>query len=345
MFSKLIDIFTKDIGIDLGTTNTLIYVKDRGIVINEPSVVAINNKTQEIIAVGHKAKKMLGKTPPRITISEPINNGIISDFEVTEKMLKYFIDKIYSDSFNLIKKPRIAISIPLHTTEVERKAVEDVVFSIGAKEVFLVEAPIAAAIGIRLPVEEASTIMIVNIGGGTAEVAVISLGGIVNSKSLKFGGNELDKNIIDYVRDHFNLFIGSVVAEDTKIKIGSATPLADPISMLMRGRDFVTGLPKEVLIGDSEIRLAMSNSLHQIIDNIKSTIETTSPELVADIYENGIILTGGSVLLKGLDKLLIDTIKIPVIVTEDPLTAVVRGLGILFDKLPLLEQVSAPPSQ
>jgi len=345
MLSKLVNVFTKDIGIDLGTTNILIYVKDRGIVVNESSVVAINNKTHEVIAIGHAAKKMIGKAPSRITITQPISNGTISDFEVAEKMLKYFIDKIYSETFNLIKRPRVAISIPLHTTEVERKAVEDVVFNIGAKEVFLVEAPIAAAVGIRLPIEEVSTIMIVNIGGGTSEVAVLSLGGIISSRSLKIGGNELDKNIIDYVRDHFNLSLGDAIVEDIKIKIGSAVPLHEPMSMLMRGRDLVTGLPKELLIGDAEVRLAMANSIRQIVENVKSTIETTSPELVADIYENGILLTGGGALLRGLDKFISDAIKIPVRVTEDPSTAVVRGLGILLDKLSLLEQVSVAPAQ
>jgi len=342
IFDKLFGKFSKDIGIDLGTANTLVYVKDKGIVINEPSVVAINLKNDLILAVGNEAKKMVGKTPAHISAIRPLVDGVISDFEVTEKMLKYFIEKIHSEGFNLMPRPRVVIGVPLDITEVERKAVEDAAYSAGAREVFLVEESMAAAIGCRLPIEEPVGNMIVDIGGGTTEIAVISLGGVVTWKTIKIAGDEMNKNIIQYARSKFSLLLGEKVAEEIKIKIGSAAELKEPLQAQMRGRDLVTGLPKEIIVSDEQIREALSKSIRVIIDNIKATLEVTPPELVADIYERGILLTGGGALLKGLDVAISRASQIPVYVAEDPLTAVVRGTGYLLDNFDLLKNVASP---
>ncbi len=342
IFDRILGRFSKDIGIDLGTANTLVYVKDRGIVINEPSVVAINLKNDQILAVGQEARKMVGKTPAHITAIKPLVDGVISDFEVTEKMLKYFIDKIHQESHNLLPRPMVVIGIPLDITEVERKAVEDAAYSAGAREVYLIEESMAAAIGCRLPISEAIGNMIVDIGGGTTEIAVISLGGIVTWKTIKIAGDEMNKNIIQYARNKFNLLLGEKVAEEIKIKIGSAAELKQPIEAQMRGRDLVTGLPREIIVNDEQIREALSKSIKIIIDNIKATLEVTPPELVADIYERGILLTGGGALLKGIDTAISRASQIPVYVAEDPLTAVVRGTGYLLDDLQLLKNVSSP---
>ncbi len=343
LFDKLFGGFSKDIGIDLGTANTLVYLKDKGIVINEPSVVAVNTKTDQIIAVGTDAKKMVGKTPAHIVATKPLVDGVISDFEVTEKMIKYFIDKVHQGGF-FTPRPRIVISIPLDITEVEKKAVEDAVLSAGAREVYLIEEPMAAAIGCRLPIQEAIGNMIVDIGGGKTEIAVISLGGIVTWKTNKIAGNEFNKNIIQYARTKFNLLLGEKVAEDIKIKVGSATHLSEALECEMRGRDLVSGLPKEIIVNDEQIREALSKSVRIIIDHIKATLEITPPELVADIYKRGITLTGGGALLKGLDRAIADITRIPVHVADDPLTAVVRGTGILLDEFELLKGVSVTPS-
>jgi len=342
MFRKLLRKFSKEIGIDLGTANTLVYVRESGIIANEPSVVAINTRTDQILAVGHESKKMLGKTPEHIVAIRPLVDGVISDFEVAEKMIKYFIDKVYQEGFSLYPRPRVIIGIPLDVTEVEKKAVEDAALSAGAREVFLVEEPMAAAIGIRLPISEAIGNMIVDIGGGTTEIAVISLNGVVASKTIKVAGDEMNKNIIQYARSKFNLLLGEKVAEDIKIKIGSAAQLKDPIEAQMRGRDLVSGLPKEIIVNDEQIREALMKSVKLIIDNIKSTLEITPPELVADIYERGITLTGGGALLKRLDKAISKATQIPVAVADDPLTAVVRGLGLLLDNDNLLKEIAVP---
>lgn len=326
-------------GIDLGTANTLVYVKDKGIVINEPSVVAINTRSDQILAVGEEARRMIGKTPAHIVASRPLVSGVISDFEVTEKMLKYFIDKVHRESFSVLPRPRIVIGIPLGVTEVERKAVEDACLSAGARQAFLIEEPMAAAIGARLPIQDASGNMIVDIGGGTTEIAVISLGGVVTWKSVRVAGNELDQNIIQYARDHFNLLLGERTAELIKIKVGVALSSEEPLEMPMRGRDLITGLPKEVMINSNHVREAISRSLRIIVDNIKSTIEITPPELVADIYERGIVLAGGGALLRKLDQLIRQETKIPVHVTDDPLTAVARGAGIVLDDLESLHEI------
>lgn len=345
MFNKFLGKFSKDLGIDLGTKNTLVYTDDKGIIINEPSVVAVNTRTDEILAVGDEAKKMVGKTPAHIQAIRPLVDGVISDFEVTEKMLKYFIDKVHSESFTLIPRPRIVIGIPLDITEVEKKAVEDAARSAGARQVYLIEESMAAAIGARLPVAEPTATMIVDIGGGTTEISVISLGGVVAWKSLRVAGNAMDNNIIQYIREEFNILIGEQVAENTKIKIGSATPLREAMEMEVRGRDLINGLPRAVKINDSQVREAMSRTINQIIENIKSTLETTPPELVSDIYEHGIVLAGGGALLRGLDKEIAQATKIPVRIAEDPLTCVVRGAGILLHDGELLEKVLTPETE
>jgi len=341
IFNNFFGKFSRDMGIDLGTANTLVYVKDKGIIINEPSVVAVNTRNDQILAVGEEAQKMIGKTPAHIIASRPLVDGVISDFEITEKMLKYFIDKVHRESISILPRPRIVIGIPLGVTEVERKAVEDACLSAGAREVFLIEEPMAAAIGARMPIQDAAGSMVVDIGGGTTEIAVISLGGVVTWKSIRIAGDELDKNIIQYARDHFNLLLGDRTAEKIKLKIGSAYSSEEPLATTMRGRDLISGLPKEVEVNSNHIKEAISRSLRQIIENIKSTIEITPPELVADIFERGIILTGGGALLKNLGKLINRETKIPVHITDDPLTAVARGTGIVLDDLETLKDVLA----
>lgn len=341
---RILGKFSKDVGIDLGTANTLVYVKEKGIIINEPSVVSINQKTGQIMAVGDEARKMVGKTPSYISAIRPLVDGVISDFEVTEKMLKYFLDKINQGPFSWLFRPRVVIGIPLDVTEVEKKAVEDAALSAGAMEVFLVEEPMAAAIGCRLPISDPVGNMIIDIGGGTTEIAVISLSGIVTSRTIKIAGDEMNKNIVQYARNKFNLLLGEKVAEEIKIKVGSAAELKQPLQAQMRGRDLVTGLPKEIIVTDEQIREALEKSIRIIVDNIKSTLEVTPPELVADIYERGIILTGGGALLKGLDRAISHASQIPVFVADDPLTAVARGTGYLLDNLELLKNIAVTPT-
>ena len=345
MFANLLGKFSKDLGIDLGTANTLVYCQDKGIIINEPSVVAINVRTGQIVTVGHSAKDMVGKTPPHIQTVKPLVNGIISDFEVTEKMLKYFIEKAHKDSFSIMPRPRIVVGVPLDLTEVERKAVEDAALSAGAREVYLIEEPMAAAIGARLPVTEPLGNMVVDMGGGTTEIAVISLEGVVAWKSIPIAGDELNKNVVTYARENFNLYLGERAAEVIKMRIGSAMPLEEALSIEMRGRDMVSGLPKEIMVSDAQIREAMARSIRTVIENIKTVIEMTPPELVADIYERGIVLTGGGSLLRGLDRLIAKAAEIPVRVADDPLTCVVRGTGILLDHPELLRTIALPSSQ
>lgn len=329
-------------GIDLGTANTLVYVKDKGIVINEPSVVAVNSRTNQIIAIGRDAQEMLGKTPTHISITRPLAKGIISDFEITEKMLRYFIEKVHENSFTIVPRPRVVIAIPLEITEVEKKAVEDAVFLAGAREVTLVEEPLAAAIGARLPVEESVGSMIVNVGAGTTQISVISLSGVVTWRSIPVAGDELTKNIIQFAREKFNLFLGERIAELIKMRIGSAEELEVPLEMEMRGRDLLSGLPTEVIVTDEQIRGALARSIKIITENIKATLEVTPPELTADIFERGMVLTGGGALLKGLDKLISRLTEVPVRIADDPLTCVVRGTGILLENSNLLKEVAVP---
>lgn len=337
-FKKL----SKDIGIDLGTSSTLIYAKDRGIVAHESSIVAINKRNDQILAVGHEAEKMIGRVPPHITISKPLVNGIISDFEATEKMLKYFIDRLYRESFALSTRPRVIIGIPLDVTEVEKKAVEDVVLSAGAREVFLVENIIATAIGARMPIQDPSGNMIVDIGGGLTEITVISLSGVVAWKSLRVAGDELDRDIIQFTRDEFGLLIGERVAEEVKRQAGRVDENNKPLEIKMRGRDLLSGLPHEVTITTEQVSRALQKSLTAIIEGIKSTLEITPPELVADIYQRGIVLAGGGSQLIGLSEAVAQATKIPVKVIEDPITCAVRGMGLILDDENLLKEVAIP---
>lgn len=342
LFDPIAARISHDIGIDLGTAYSLVYVRGRGVVINEPSVVAINKKSKQILAIGEEAKKMVGRTPGHIVAVRPLVDGVVSDFEVTEAMLKYFIEKVHKTRFSLVPRPRVVIGIPYGVTEVERRAVEEAALSAGARQVFLIEEPMAAAIGANLPVQEAGGSMVVDIGGGTTEVAVISLGGIVTSRSLRVAGDELNEDIISYARDSHNLLLGERTAEQIKISVGSAYPLKDRLTHAMRGRDLVTGLPKEVSITDEEIRKALSKSVNQIVEAVKLTVEETPPELIADIMDHGIILAGGGALLRGLDQLLKEATNMPVYVAEDPLTCVARGTGQVLENLDHLQEVLLP---
>jgi rod shape-determining protein MreB len=339
IIEKLFGNFSKDIGIDLGTANTLVYVKGKGIVINEPSVVAVNKKTGQVLAIGKEAKKMVGKTPGHIVATRPLVDGVVSDFEVTEQMLKYFIDKVHQDSFSLFSRPRVVIGIPSDITEVEKRAVIDATINAGAREAYLIDEPMAAAIGARLPVQEAAGNMVVDIGGGTTDIAVISLGGVVTSRNLRVAGDEMNEDIIRYSRDEFNLLIGEKTAEDVKIAIGSAYPLKEKMQMSVRGRDLVSGLPKEITLNDEQVMEALSRSIKIIVNNIRATIEETPPELLADIMQKGIILAGGGSLIRGLDKLVANQTEMPVRMMEDPLTAVVRGTGIVLEDIESLREV------
>lgn len=339
MLNSLFGRFSQDIGIDLGTANTLVYVKDKGIVINEPSVVAINTKTNQVLAVGENARRMVGKTPGHIIATKPLIDGVISDFEVTEKMLKYFIDQVHRQSMGLVPRPRVVIGIPLGVTEVERKAVEDAALHAGAREVYLIEEPMAAAIGSRLPIQDASGTMVVDIGGGTTEIAVISLGGVVAWRSLRLGGNRLDHDIIQYARDQFNLLIGERTAEEIKIKIGNVWDDGSQTETHVRGRDLITGLPREVVMTNKHVYDALQRTVRQMIENIKATVESTPPELVADIYERGIVLSGGGALVRGLADAIRAETHMIVNVADDPLTAVVRGTGIVLDDLQVMKNV------
>jgi rod shape-determining protein MreB len=343
MINRVLGLLSHDIGIDLGTANTLVYVRGKGIVINEPSVVAVNTKTKQVLAIGDEAKKMVGKTPASIVATRPLVDGVVSDFEVTEQMLKYFINKVHKETYSVFPRPRVVVGIPSGVTEVEKRAVEDAATNAGARQTFLIEEPMAAAIGSRLPIQDAAGSMIVDIGGGTTEVAIISLGGIVASRSLRIAGDELSDDIIQYAREQFNLQIGERTAENIKIAIGSAYPLSGgPKEVPMRGRDLVTGLPKEIMVTPEQIRAALAKSVRDIVEAVKITIEETPPELVADIMERGIYLAGGGALLKGLDLLVQRETKMPVHVAEDPLTAVARGTGLVLEDIDALKEVLVP---
>lgn len=341
MFKNLFGKFSKDLGVDLGTANTLVYVKDKGIVINEPSVVAINEKTDQIVAIGREAKIMVGKTPPHIVATRPLTDGIVSDFEATEKMLKHFIEKVHRETFTVMPRPRIVISIPLGVTEVERKAVEDAALNAGARQVFLIEEPMAAAIGARLPISDAVGNMVVDIGGGTTEIAVISLGGVVTWRSIKTAGDELNRNIISYMKENKNLLIGERTAEELKISIGTALEESEVVTTKIKGRDLLAGLPKEMEVTSKEVFYAIAKSIHTIVENIKSTVEETPPELVSDIFEKGIVLSGGGALLRDLDKRIYQETGILTTVVDDPLTCVVRGCGLILEDIESLKDIFA----
>jgi rod shape-determining protein MreB len=337
MFKKFYQMFSNDIGIDLGTANTLVYLKGHGIVINEPSVVVVNQKTGQIIAVGAEAKQMLGRTPGHIRAVRPIVDGVISDFEVTEEMITYLINKTEKISKKFIR-PRVVVGVPTGITNVEIRAVEDAAHSAGAREVYIIEEPMSAAIGIRLPIKEAVGSIIVDIGGGTTDIAVISLSGVVCSKNIKIAGDLLNINIVNYMKDEFKLLIGERTAENIKIAIGSVIE-GSPMEAEVRGRDLVTGLPRQVIVTDSDIREAIMPSIFSLIDGIKEVLETTPPELLSDIIHRGLILSGGGSLLRGLDVILQKSIKIPVYVAEDPLTAVARGTGVILDDFESFKEV------
>lgn len=332
-------IFNRDMGIDLGTANVLVYIRGRGIIINEPSVVALNKKTGQILAVGEEARKMVGKTPSHIVATRPLVAGVVSDFEITEQMLHYFIDKSFGKRFFPWPQPRLVAGIPCGVTEVEKKAVEDAARNAGAGSAYLIEEPMAAAIGAHLPIQEPGGNMIVDIGGGTAEVAVVSLGGIVISRSLRVAGDRLNQDIIRYAEEEFKLILGERTAEEIKIRIGSVMPLQEELQYSMRGRNILTGLPKEVVITDGDIREAMKGSIRSIVAEIKSAVEETPPELLADIMAKGIYLVGGGGLLRKLSELIQKETKISVKIPEDPMTAVARGCGVVLENLSKLKEV------
>ncbi len=336
--NKFLKMASNEIGIDLGTANTLVYMSGKGVVINEPSVVAVNQKTGRVVAVGTQAKAMLGRTPGHIIAVRPLVDGVISDFEVTEEMLSYLIKKAEGLSRKMLG-PKVVIGVPYGVTNVERRAVRDAAKNAGARVVHIVEEPMSAAIGIRLPVREATGSMIIDIGGGTTDIAVISLGGIVRAKNLKVAGDKLNTDIISYIRNEFKILIGEKTAEDMKIAIASVLPCVPPLETTIRGRDLVTGLPREVVITDADIREAIGASIDTLLDAVKEVLETTPPEILADVMRNGIYLSGGGALIRGLPQVLSDYVGIPVFVADDPLTAVARGAGIILEELEFFEDM------
>lgn len=342
MFDKIFQKFSNDIGIDLGTANTLVYVKGKGIVINEPSVVAVNLRTKQILAIGSDARGMVGRTPSHIVATRPLVNGVISDFEVTEQMLRYFIDKVHARVYPFLRRPRVVIGIPSGVTEVEKRAVQDAALNAGARQAYLIEEPMAAAVGARLPVQDAVGSMIIDIGGGTTEIAVISLGGIVLSKSVRTAGDKMNESIVQYARERFNLLIGERSAEEVKIKIGAAMQLQNQLTASMRGRDLISGLPKEIVVTDTDIREALAPSVRIIVNSVKGVVEEVPPEIIADIMRTGIILAGGGALLRELSVLLTEETKIPIVVADDPLTCVARGTGVVVEDLENLKDVLLP---
>ncbi len=339
MFGKLFGFFSSDIGIDLGTANTLVYVKDRGIVLREPSVVAVRYGTNEVLAVGDDAKRMLGRTPGNIVAIRPLRDGVIADFDVTEAMLRHFIRKVHSRRG--LVRPRVVIAVPSGITEVEKRAVKESALQAGAREVYMIEEPMAAAIGVGLPVQEASGNMIVDIGGGTTEVALISLSGIVYSRSVRVAGDELDEAIVQYMKRAYSLMIGERTAEEIKIRIGSAYPIEKEMTMEVKGRDMVAGLPKTITITSQEVREALVEPLNTIVDAVRVTLERCPPELSADLVDRGIMLAGGGALLRGFDKLLQEETGLPVHIADDPLSAVGVGTGMVLNELAFLQRVAS----
>ncbi|MCX5702441.1 MAG: rod shape-determining protein [Candidatus Omnitrophica bacterium] len=333
-------LMSNDIGIDLGTATTLVYVKGEGIVLCEPSVVAVERGTSHVLAVGEEAKRMLGRTPGNIVAIRPMKDGVITDFEITETMLRHFIQKVRHRKFQI--RPRIVIAVPSGITEVERRAVKESAERAGAREVFLIEEPVAAAIGVGLPIQEPIGNMVIDIGGGTTEIAVISLAGIVFSKSIRIGGDEMDEAIIEYLKKTYNLMVGERTAEDIKIKIGSAYPLEEELTLEVRGRDLVAGLPKAITITSEEVREALQEPLRAILEITKISLERTPPELAADLIEHGIVMAGGGSLLRGMDKLISEETGLPVLIADDPLTAVANGTGKVLGEIRYLKKVTVP---
>ncbi len=338
MFNGLLGLFSNDIGIDLGTANTLVFVKDQGIVLREPSVVAVRSGTSQVLAVGDEAKRMLGRTPGNIVAVRPLKDGVIADFEMTESMLRHFITKVNSRKW---VRPRVVIAVPSGITEVEKRAVKESAAHAGAREVFLIEEPMAAAIGVGLPVQDAAGNMIIDIGGGTTEVALISLSGIVFSRSVRVAGDELDEAIAGYMKRAYNLMIGERTAEEIKIKIGSAYPMEKEVAMEVKGRDLVAGLPKTLAITSQEVREALLEPISTIVESVRVTLERCPPELSADLVDRGLVLAGGGALLRGLDKLLQEETGLPVHIAEDPLSAVAEGTGRALSEIKFLRQVAS----
>lgn len=339
MFDYLMGLFSNDIGIDLGTANTLVYVRDRGIVLREPSVVAIQSGTNRVLAVGDEAKRMLGRTPSSIVAVRPLKGGVIADFEITEAMLRYFIRKVHNR--RKMVRPRVIVAVPSGITEVEKRAVKDSALRAGAREVYLIEEPMAAAIGVNLPVQEPAGNMIVDIGGGTTEVALISLAGIVISRSVRVGGDEMDEALAQYLKRVYNLMIGERTAEEIKISIGSAYLMEQEISIEVKGRDLVTGLPKTLTITSEEVREALQEPVSTIVEAIRITLERCPPELAADLVDRGMVLAGGGALLRGIDKLIAENTGLPVHIADDPLSAVAEGTGVVLHELNFLRKIAS----
>ena len=335
---RFMRLVSNDIGIDLGTANTLVYLAGKGVVIDEPSVVAVNKKTNRVVAVGAAAKEMLGRTPPHIQAERPIIDGVISNFEVAGEMIAYLINKAEKE-YGKILGPRVIVGVPSGITNVETRAARDAATDAGARQVYIIEEPMAAAIGDRLPVKAAKGSIIIDIGGGTTDVAVISLGGIVNSKNLKIAGDKFNQDIITYMRDTYKILIGEKTAEDLKINVGRIIEGSEKKMGKMRGRDLITGLPKEIIISDKDIRTAMQTSVDTLLDSVKAVVETTPPEIISDTIGSGIYLTGGGALIEGLDKYISEAIKVPVHIVADPLTAVARGTGVILENLEEYEDV------
>lgn len=338
MLGRLLGMFSNDIGIDLGTANTLVYVRDRGIVLREPSVVAIQSGSNRVLAVGEEAKRMLGRTPGSIVAIRPLKSGVIADFEITEAMLRYFIRKVHNR--RAMVRPRVIIAVPSGITEVEKRAVKDSATHAGAREVYLIEEPMAAAIGVGLPVQEPAGNMVVDIGGGTTEVALISLAGIVFSRSVRVGGDEMDEAIVQHMKRVYNLMIGERTAEEVKMTIGSAYPMGEETIMEVKGRDLVAGLPKTLTITSEEIREALQEPVSTIVEAVRITLERCPPELSADLVDRGLILAGGGALLSGLDKLIAEQTGLPVHVADDPLSAVAEGTGVVLHELNFLRKMA-----
>ena len=337
-FNYILDLASNDIGIDLGTATTLVYVKGEGVVLCEPSVVAVERGTSHVLAVGEEAKRMLGRTPGNIVAIRPMRDGVITNFEVTEAMLRHFIRKVRHRRFQI--RPRIVIAIPSGITEVERRAVKESAERAGARDVFLIEEPVAAAIGVGLPIQEPVGNMIIDIGGGTTEIAVISLAGIVFSKSIRIGGDEMNEAIVEYLKKTYNLMVGERTSEDIKIRIGSAYPLEEEMSLEVKGRDLIAGLPKTVTVTSEEIRESLQEPLRAILEVTKISLERTPPELASDLIEHGIVMAGGGSLLKGLDKLIAEETGLPVHIADDPVTAVANGTGKVLNEIKYLKKVT-----
>ena len=338
LFNFLYGIFSNDMAVDLGTANTLVYLKGKGIVLREPSVVAIHRDSKQVLAVGMEAKKMLGRTPASIVAIRPLKDGVIADFDVTETMLRYFIRKVHNRS--TLVRPRIIICVPSGITQVEKRAVKDSALSAGAREVYLIEEPMAAAIGVNLPIHEPSGNMILDIGGGTTEVAVISMEGVVYSRSIRIGGDEMDEAIVSYIKRKYNLLIGENTGEDIKMSLGSAYPLEEHKTMEVKGRDLIEGVPKTVIVSDEEIREALYEPLFSIVEIVKQALENTPPELAGDIVDKGLVIAGGGALLRGIEILLREETGLPIIVAEKPLDAVVIGTGQALNELSLMKNLA-----